>query len=69
MQVQKYSHLGEHPIKGFIWHMQNKISKPNLVTCLKHTPIFKWCVVRGGSKSGHQITCLRRDQTTKFKFS
>ena len=38
-----------------------KVSGPNLVTFLKYTPTFEWCVVRGGSENRHQkdIMCLK----------
>ena len=33
---------------------------PSSVTYLNRTPIFKWCVVRSGSKNGHQKgTCSK----------
>lgn len=31
-----------------------KVSGPNLVAPLKHTPTFEWCMVRLRSKNGHQ---------------
>ena len=33
----------------------------NLVTSLNRMPIFKWCVVRRGSKYGHQIDMCLND--------
>ena len=37
------------------------VNVPNLVTCLNHTPIFQWYVVRCGSKNRYQkgIMCLK----------
>ena len=37
-----------------------KVNVPNLVTYLDKTPIFDWCVIRCGSKNGHQKKkCLK----------
>ena len=33
-----------------------KVSRPTLVTYPYWTPIFEWCMVRCGSKNGHQKT-------------
>ena len=38
---------------------------PNSVTYLNKTPIFDWCVIRCGSKNGHQKKQMfKRDWTT-----
>ena len=41
---------------------------PSLITYLKQTPIFEWCVVRCGSKNGHQKGICFKDWTTCSKF-
>ena len=49
------THLGEanfHPL-----HMDGK-SKPNSVSYYNWTPAFEWCLVRCGSKNGHQKMCI-----------
>ena len=35
-------------------HTSPKQSRPNSINYLKQTPIFEWCVLRCGSKNGHQ---------------
>ena len=31
---------------------------PDSINCLNHTPMFEWCVIRCGSKNGHQLDML-----------
>ena len=34
----------------------NEVSRPNSVTYIKWTPIFEWCGISCGFKSGHKKT-------------
>jgi hypothetical protein len=48
-------HLGEVIFQPL--HMDGK-SKPNSTTYYNWTPVFEWCLVKCGSKNGHQKMCL-----------
>ena len=46
----------------------SKVSGPNSVTSLELTPRFEGCVVRCGSKNGHQKDLFKRDWTACSSF-
>ena len=41
-------------IEDYTSNSRYKVSRSNFVTHLNTTPMFEWCVIRCGSKNGHQ---------------
>lgn len=52
-----YSSKTKKKQENSIHRRQIKVSRPDTVSHLKWTRKFEWCVIRWGSKNGHQKAC------------